>query len=290
MTTSKTHTLSPTTPSVSSQSPLSSTERQQQSLSSPGDLCLCFTGNRNSYNPKTKKGKVADFTGAFLPEIRSFMSYWNIDSAVNYLKVDLGPVERPSSEASRRAAIFDFIERRAQEEGKAPTSLVFACHGFSNRIELGIRGKSGAEALARLLRGLHSKYESSPLTSKLTIILYCCSTGGGPGIGGDGGLADLLRDALCQEGFVDCRVVGHETAGHATQNPRKRFFDGLGSPVGGSGGMWVVKPGTSLFRTWAKALRATDKVNSVAKSFRWTFPFMATIGDIHRWLLAANIR
>ncbi|MFA6049650.1 MAG: hypothetical protein WC761_00365 [Candidatus Paceibacterota bacterium] len=236
-------------------------------------LTLCFTGNRNHPNKK------ADFTGAFLPEMRSFMKLWGIDKAKNHLMVDLD-----AAEISKKRSVYNFIERRATEEGKAPTALVFSCHGFTNRIELGLRGATGAKEFAKFLRAQHVKH-GTPGQTALTVILYCCSTGGGAGEGGDGGFADKLRDSLCEEGFVDCRVVGSETAGHATMNSRKRVFDGMGSPVGGTGGSWVVQPGTALFKKWQKAMTANSVKLPVAKDFRFQFPFMS-IASIHKWLIA----
>lgn len=235
----------------------------------PG-FTLCFTGDRNQAN------KV-DFTGAFLPEIRSFMSAHGIDSKKNHLMVALD-----GNETRRRKWVMDFITKRSNEEKKAPDTLVFACHGFTNRIELGIRSSHLGD-FAKLLRELHVQH-GTPNQDQITVILYCCSTGDGPGDGGDGGFADRLRDALCAHGFTNCRVVGSETAGHTTMNSRKRLFDGMGSPVGGTGGMWIVQPGTPLFAKWRKALTATKTKVSHARNFRYEFPFM-TIAQIHKWLL-----
>lgn len=240
----------------------------------PG-FTLCFTGDRNHTAGKP------DFTGAFLPEIRAFMRRHSIDVSKNHLMVGLD-----NNETRRRRLVLDFIERRSKEEGKAPNSIVFACHGFTNRIELGLRA-SHLEDFATLLRRLHLQY-GTPLETEMTIVLYCCSTGSGPGDGGDNGFADRLRDALCANGFVNCRVVGSETAGHTTMNSRKRLFDGMGSPVGGTGGMWVVQPGTPLFSKWKKALSATKTKLPQAKDFRFEFPFMS-IAQIHNWLIA-NIK
>jgi hypothetical protein len=232
---------------------------------------LCFTGDRNQAN------KV-DFTGAFLPEIRAFMSRHGIDAKKNHLMVALD-----SNEARRRKSVIDFIAKRCSEERKAPNTLVFACHGFTNRIELGFRS-SHLNDFAKMLRDLHVQY-GNPNESQLTVILYCCSTGSGPGEGGDNGFADRFRDALCINGFVHCRVIGSESAGHTTMNSRKRIFEGMGSPVGGTGGVWIVQPGTPLFSKWRKALTATNTKLPHARNFRYEFPFMS-IADIHKWLLA----
>lgn len=231
---------------------------------------LCFTGDRNQSN------KV-DFTGAFLPEIKAFMATHGIDSSKNHLMVPLNV-----NEATKRKHVMDFIEKRSKEEKKAPDTLVFACHGFVNRIELGIRSIH-LNDFAKFIRQLHNQY-NSPNHDKLTVILYCCSTGDGPGDGGDGGFADKFRDALCINKFVNCRVIGSATAGHTTMNSNKRLFDGLGSPIGGTGGIWIVQPGTPLFSKWRKALTATKNKLPHARNFRYQFPFM-TIAEIHKWLI-----
>ena len=120
----------------------------------PG-FTLCFTGDRN------QNGKV-DFTGAFYPEIKSYMKRHNVDAAKNHLMVSLD-----SNETRRRKSVLDFIEKRAREEGKAPETLVFSCHGFTNRIELGLRA-SHLEDFAKLLRTLHVQY-GTPGETALTV-------------------------------------------------------------------------------------------------------------------------
>ena len=67
--------------------------------------------------------------------------------------------------------------------------------------------------------------------------------------------ADELRDALCRAGAIENRVFGHTTAGHTTNNPHARFFDGSNMAEGGTGGYWIARPGGPLWRKWAKYLR-----------------------------------
>lgn len=76
-------------------------------------------------------------------------------------------------------------------------------------------------------------------------------------------------------GDTRCVVEAHVTAGHTTQNSQKKRYLGMGSPVGGVGGNWIVAPGTPLFVKWRKALQ-TD--------FRFKFHWL-DIADIHQYLL-----
>ena len=55
----------------------------------------------------------------------------------------------------------------------------------------------------------------------------------------------------------------------------KRKFDGMGSPVGGVGGLTIVTPGSLLWKKWRTAVTTTP--------FRYKVPFM-TIAEIHKEL------
>lgn len=153
------------------------------------------------------------------------------------------------------------------------------CHGWSSGIQFvhGARVKHFAQAIKAGLFG----------STRVNVTLYCCTAGSdtdpktpetsGDAPGGDGGFADLLRDALCAAGVVDCRVDAHTVLGHTTRNPYVRRFDGHGSPVGGVGGSWLVTPGSAHWHAWDKA---TDG------ELRWEFPLLEA-GAIHVKLAAA---
>jgi hypothetical protein len=132
-----------------------------------------------------------------------------------------------------------------------------------------------------------AKYIARSSERDVRVLLYCCSTAStiralwGKSVGGDGGFADMLRDALCENGATHCRVMGHVTAGHATRNPYVRFFDGAGSPVGGAGGTDVVRPSSKLWTAWREALNGQFLAGS---DFRFVFPTME-IGQIHEALI-----
>jgi hypothetical protein len=217
---------------------------------------LIFTGDRNS------DGKPADYTGAFLPEALSFMKFHGIPVS-NHLRVDLSKTEN-----TRRQRVYDFIKKK-HKELEHIDGIAFFCHGLTRKIQLGIRIPD-LENFASLIKEV-----AKPGTKEFVIPLYCCSTGDGPGVGGDSGFADQLRDALCQVGFTQCSILAHSTSGHTTRNPMKRKFDGLDSPVGGSGGISIVSPSSILWKKWRTAISGTD--------LRFRVPFM-TISEIHNEL------
>src|SRR5690606_32555438 len=94
------------------------------------------------------------------------------------------------------------------------------------------------------------------------IPLYACSTAHG-GVAGNGGFADMLRDALARElpGVV---IDGHTTKGHTTRNPHVRRFV---APAG-KGGQYIVAQMSPKWTAWKRRLREDE-------SFRFAFPFMS---------------
>lgn len=145
--------------------------------------------------------------------------------------------------------------------------LALLCHGWKTGTQL-----IGGPQLARFADALAAKSEDD----NMFISIYSCSTGGGPGKDGDGGWADKLRDAMCERGITHVTVDAHVGSGHATKRPFVRRFNGLGSPVGGIGGQWVVAKGTRLWGPWMTALGHTD--------LRFRYSSMTTEA-IHRELL-----
>lgn len=215
---------------------------------------LAFTGDRN------RPGKK-DWSGAFLPEAKRFAS---ADEDV----VDEIPLtsakgdERAQHRAHQRIVIASAIRELR------PSVVGFFCHGLTREIELGFDRKTVGELAAALADVGCDR-----------VALYCCSTGSGPGVGGEGGFADALRDAMCREGLVWCRVVASITAGHTTANPNKRFFEGRGSPVGGLGGVDIVRKGSALWKPWRRALR------DPRDPLRFELADL-DVGEIHRRLAA----
>jgi hypothetical protein len=203
--------------------------------------------NTNGINPANGR-PWADATGAFQPEAAAFAK---LHGGV-YRKID----NRQTATKMRGDVIQAIGECK-------PSVIALCCHGWRTGIQFGFRSGNApelAEAIA-----LYSG-------SMPTVALYCCSTGGGPGVGGDGGFADVLRDALCREGALQCHVDAHTTAGHCTRNPHVRRFEGLGSATGGAGGFYLVSPSSPLWKAWKLALSKTD--------LRLRFPLMG-VAEIH---------
>lgn len=220
-----------------------------------------FTGDRNADGKR-------DFTGAFDPEARAFMKLYGIPLG-HRLSVNFG---NPGFESpKRRSQVLDFIKSTSPDK-ELGCVAVFS-HGLTDKIEIGFGKKHVTDLVSAL--------KSRKTAKNILVLLYCCSTGGtSANSTGDNSFADLLRDELCKQGFSDCRVMAHTIAGHATRNPMKRLFDGLGSPVGGVGGQMIVSPTTqkTLFAKWRAALTRSDL-------FRFKFPTM-TIAEIHNYLIS----
>ncbi len=145
---------------------------------------------------------------------------------------------------------------------KGAHHLAVFCHGWANGLQL--VPMASVKDFAK---------EIAWATDAPIVTLYACSTADGPHLGGDGGFADALRDALCKVGATGCVVDAHTTAGHTTRNPYVRRFYGAASPVGG---VWIVEPKSALWRPWVKALQGP---------FRWEFPLL-TVAEIHARLAA----
>lgn len=217
---------------------------------------LILTGDRNVDGKK-------DFTGAFLPESQRFAKLHGV-SPVDVTRVD---ISKPM--AARHAQALTGLTRA----GDVDCVAIF-CHGWSDGMQLGFT-RANVAHITDLIADRCQK------TRAPIVALYACSTARSkkPGsVGGDGGFADTLRDSLCANGMINCRVDAHDTAGHTTQNPYVVRFEGEGSPVGGNGGRWIVAPKSELWPYWSKALRTTD--------LRFKFPFMST-AEIHNHLLRA---
>lgn len=219
------------------------------------------------FMPRYNSAGRRDATGAFHPEAARIVGLYPGSTALTF--------DNTLSMGQRRDAVLDGI-RAVDRYGV--TGVAFLCHGWVDGIQAGFTRKTAGE-LARVI-GL------SPDISRQLVVLYCCSTGADPQDSpresagcGDGSFADILRDELCRQGSVGCRVVAHGTAGHTTQNPYALFFDGMGIPDGGVGGYAPVRPSTSAWPKWRAALRTGD--------LRFRFPFMSA-AEIHAELLGGR--
>ena len=183
--------------------------------------------------------------------------------------------------AKRRTEVLSILAGEGND-GDYYDAVAFFCHGWPTGIQAGFR-KRDCAVLADAIRACF-RVNSDPDVPSPLVALYCCSTGDDPQDSpkeaagtGDGSFADALRDALCAAGSVDVRVVAHTTAGHATRNPHVKFFDGMGSSMGGVGGYAPVTPShKKLWPKWRRALQKTD--------LRFRMPRMS-VADIHAELM-----
>lgn len=204
---------------------------------------LVATPDRNS----TRGNHRDDFSGAFDPEARAFLMRHPGDR----IMVDLG---RP--EAERQRQVIAAIEQHA------PEAFVWFGHGLASSIpQLGLN----TDGEVATFTGALAAACTSPI-----VAFYACSMGGGPGVGGDGGICDRVRDSLVKHGARGCRVYGHVGAGHTTMRPYVRCFDGPEAKPGNIGGRYVVEPPPSgssrRFTAWKIALHGP---------LRFDFPFLS---------------
>jgi hypothetical protein len=204
-----------------------------------------------------------DASAAFQPEAKRFQRVHG---------GTLVHVDNRRDHGTRGETVLDSL---ARGPGRWET-IAFFCHGTPRDIQLGF----GLRTVDKL-----GQYIARSSERDVRVLLYCCSTAStiasliGKSVGGDGGFADELRDALCRHGATHCRVMAHTTVGHATKNPHVRFFDGNGSPVGSQGGIDVVRKGSKLWHAWREALAG----QFMAPDFRFVFPYLE-IGQIHEAL------
>lgn len=203
---------------------------------------IAFAPGFDTKNRLTGKQKV-DATKVFQPEAKRFL--------VIHRGGDLVVVNNRQPKIAMAEHVLDSLLRG---EHKWLTIALF-CHGWSTGIQLGFDLKN----IRDLARAIADTSEPD-----VKVLLYCCSTASTPqkllgaGPGGDGGFADELRDNLCRFGAKYCRVMAHTTPGHSTKNPHLRFFEGGGSDIGGQGGQYVVRPGSTLWRRWKDAMAHSE--------------------------------
>lgn len=193
-----------------------------------------------------------DASGAFLPESRKFVAANKLAAIVRGFDSNraLADRRRECSLALSRATDLDVV--------------ALFCHGWRNGVQAGWT-TAHAPGLADLI-ALASRRSS-------IVCLYCCDTGRDAdketdddrqdSIGGQGGFADLLYEALRGRGWAG-RLFGHTTAGHTTTNPWVRIWGDWG--VGDlQDGNWLVEPKGALWPAWRAALQG---------DLRLRFPFM----------------
>ena len=204
-----------------------------------------------------------DATRAFIPEAKRFVAHWRARGH----RGEVHLIDTRKRNVNRRKQTVDALwsHTRVKHIG------IFA-HGWRSGIQFGFR-VNHVRALARAIEQV--VVDDAPI-----VTLYCCSTAQGH-TGGDGGFADELRDALCEQGLTHCRIDAHTTRGHTTRNPHLRRFEGEGSHTGGQGGAYLVRPRSRLWRAWARELRHRDA------TLRYEFGRLS-VPEIHA-ILGANV-
>lgn len=210
------------------------------------------------YAAKNQHGN--DAVGAFIPQAKSFAkARAAAGDTVELVSFDPTIADR----SKRRAQILEAIRR---SEGF--NAWAYFGHGLRTGLP---SGGFTFGSLGVLVDALHAK-----ATKDLRIILYACSTAGAPGrdrdrLDGDGGYADQLRDRLSELGHTGW-IDGHTVPGHATTNRMTRRFY-LDGKAAGTGGSYLVAPGSPEWKSWGAALKDDPP-------FRFGFWTM-TEGQIH---------
>lgn len=214
-----------------------------------------------------------DVTGAFAPEAERYLDEVCTEDS------QLVVINNRKPFSHRRKTVLKMLDYLVDEPDYFD-GVAFFCHGWKTGLQLGFRNAHTGDLAEAIHQVTQHSYVDVPL--------FCCSTGGdvlsgatSPGTG-DNSFADLLRDKLCREGWLDgypshCRVMAHETVAHTTKNPRVRFFDGMGSPDGGVGGYRPIKLRGQYWKAWKRELRDHEG------KLRFLMPHMR-LPDIVDWL------
>lgn len=168
---------------------------------------------------------VGDGHFVFLPEARRFAKYLQKRGA----DVTLALFDVKNLRLQRRNDILRQAYPRPYQH-----AAVF-CHGWESGLQCGVAPTDWVPLLA------------GPAPCRLT--LFACSAGEGPGVGGEGGYADRVREVLCAAGTIGT-VLAHRTAGHATLNPTWALF---ASETPDDGGVHLANFADPKWRAWLKA-------------------------------------
>ncbi|MCB9603316.1 MAG: hypothetical protein H6721_26735 [Sandaracinus sp.] len=214
-----------------------------------------------------------DASGAFVPEARAFLRFHGADPKGDAVV----PFDHRLSPDKRRAHVEAGIRAAREALGAPIEGLAFFCHGYRRGLQTGHTTKA--------LGGLVDVIRET-CSHDVAIPLYACDAARDADAdrkddltdvpGGDGGFADVLRDAMLRTpgAFFGAHIDAHVTAAHTTRNPHVRRFEVTAAVpsetiLGLPGGSWLVTPGSSRWKTWIRALR-TD--------FRFRFPFLDAAG------------
>lgn len=205
-----------------------------------------------------------DATGAFILDASAFSDAHGFARPVRFDNT------QPLALRKKRA-----LERIVKEPRGSVATFALFSHGWKDGVQLGFRS-ADARDLATALKQC--------CATDLTVCLYCCDTGRDddadssddkmPGLGGEGGFADALRNALTWAGF-NASVYAHSSTGDTTRNPFVRVF--RTGEIGGA--RFLIEPASELWCEWRKALQDT--------TLRLRYPFM-TVEAIEKELRASE--
>jgi len=227
-----------------------------------------------------------DATGAFHPGAKMFCDYYGLDreKVVHY-------IDNENSKHIQARQLLSKMEAARTvwpETGDYlyPQVYVFFCHGYISGIQFGIRSPTPGRRFTSTDRGHWERFVAAIGRHPApVVILYACSTGDDPDDdpnsapgSGDDSFGDLLRDALCARQCTFNRVVTHYSPGHTFYNRDIKIMDGMGSPIGGHGGLPLAKNGSKTYKALGQLLKV--KPGKEGYGFAWRFPFM-TVADIH---------
>lgn len=195
-----------------------------------------------------------DATGAFIPEAKAYAKWL----ASQGWTVECHPFDNRAEKPARRREVEGYIDNGAG----LWDHIAFFGHGLKTSIQSG-HTVDHVETLAALL-----SFHCAP---HVRITLYACDAARdgdrdkrddvNDSVGGDGGFADVLRDALYARGMTG-HVDAHAKPGHATKNPHIRRFD-IDEHTAGDG--WLVAPGSPKWRAWIRSLKG---------DMRFRFPWL----------------
>ena len=246
---------------------------EQKIMNATGDEDTVDLGPKKNflvlYSSTNRKGRK-DATGAFIPEAKAFAKFHEVP-ANHCVGIDLENIP-PSA---RRAEVYRAIHESTYNR---PLDVVaFYGHGWPDGIQFGFSRETVGELAAIFSR---------KCSKDVRVALYACLAAENDkrdknrseddiGPGTDGGFADVLRDELVRHGITHGCVDAHKTRGHTTWNPFVvRFLceSVEDATYGGTGGAWLVQPGSTYWRQWCQALR------SRRGTLRHEFPLLDELG------------
>lgn len=234
-----------------------------------------------AFAPQHNKLGKHDATGAFQPEMQAFAKCWDQNGhRVRTVMLD-----------NHKPALDVFLDVRAElARERNLHAVAFFMHGLRHQIpQIGWSIANAGDVAEQLRRAF--------LPDVGVVALYACDAARDldrdgaddlePGLGGEGGFADTLADALRARGWSGW-IDAHAVAAHTTKNPYVRRFRGTNQ-----GGTWIVEPPPTDAKSIAKLTkehreRVTERwerwrraLRSRTSSLRFRFPLFQELTIEH---------